>query len=103
MREDPSDRNRRKTKGNVFLANWVSREQEKLAALPQPAKPVELVRKIPLGQPPCPIPGLEVRPKPKAEPKPVDPLSLPISAEEWAEHEAQKAELEQRRRERVSA
>lgn len=40
MRGDPTDRNRRKTKGNSFLANWVTRENDRLAALPQPAKPV---------------------------------------------------------------
>ena len=37
MREDPADPRRRKTKGNTFLVKWLEREQDRFAALPQPA------------------------------------------------------------------
>lgn len=70
LRGDPSDPRRRKTRGNAYLTNWISRAQERAEQAPRPAPP----------------PPKEPKPEPYRAPRPDPPPGAkPVDWNEWQE------------------
>lgn len=70
LRGDPGDPRRRKTRGNAYLTNWISRAQERAEQAPRPAPP----------------PPKEPKPEPYRAPRPDPPPGAkPVDWNEWQE------------------